>query len=476
MMIKLLSHSVIALSLILGFAPAVKPITISEADNFYTQTTTIDEEKLATAHKLLGEGLKLFNQRTKESLLQAIDKLEQALPLYQALNQSEAEAITLSLLGRVYDSLGDKQQALDKYNQALTIYRSVGYLSGEANTLNNIGNIYNSLGKQQKALDYLKQALPLRRAVGDRNGEAITLNNIGTVYVLLENNQQALDYYNRALPIFEIVGDRRSKVDILQNIAYINYASENYTTALQNINEAIEIIEEIRSNLVSKDLKASFFSTVQDNYKLKTEILMKLHQQKPNQGYDVLAFETSEQGKARSLLELLTEANIDIRQGVTPELVTEEEQLQNKLDAIEKRRISLCTNDCSQRLLNQLETERRELLEQYKQVKAKIRANSPEYAELTQPEPIKLKQLQRLLDEDTVLWQYSLWRDHSYVWVITKDSFTTHEIASNPEIEPIAREYHKLLQYDSIDKKLNSVATKLSQLITPPIAETKQLS
>ncbi len=69
------------------------------------------------------------------------------------------------------------------------------------------------------------------------------------------------------------------------------------------------------------------------------------------------------------------------------------------------------------------------------------------------------------------MWQYSLGQERSYIWVITKDSFITSELASRHEIETVAREYHKLLQYESRDKKLNYVATKLSQIITPPIAE-----
>ena len=346
----------------------------------------------------------------------------------------------------------------------------------EALTLLGIGRVYDLLGEKPKALDYYNQALSISQAINNRELEATVLNNIGLVYYSLGEKQKALNYYNQALTILGIVGDREKQAKTFSIISLIEYDKQNYDAALKNINKAIEIFEQIRNKILDNDLKASFFSTVEDYYKFKTEILMELHQLNPNQGYDVLAFETSEQGKARSLLELLTEANIDIRQGIALELVTAEKRLQNRLDAVEKRRISLCSKDCTPRQLNQLETERSELLEQYKQLKTKIRANSPKYAELTQPEPIKLQQLQKLLDEDTVLWQYSLWQEASYVWVITKDTFSTHELASREEIEPIAREYHKLLQYESRTNKLNSAATKLSQLITPPIVESQQKS
>ena len=57
----------------------------------------------------------------------------------------------------------------------------MGNRSGEAMTLTSLGVLYDSLGEKQKAIDYYNQALPIHRAVGDRSGEATTLNNLGSV-------------------------------------------------------------------------------------------------------------------------------------------------------------------------------------------------------------------------------------------------------------------------------------------------------
>jgi hypothetical protein len=54
----------------------------------------------------------------------------------------------------------------------MPILRAVGDRPGEATTLSNIGMVYDSLGEKQKALDYFNQALPIQRAVGDRSEEA----------------------------------------------------------------------------------------------------------------------------------------------------------------------------------------------------------------------------------------------------------------------------------------------------------------
>ena len=60
---------------------------------------------------------------------------------------------------------------------------------------------------------------------------------------------------------------------------------------------------------------------------------MQLHKQTPSKGYDAQTLAASEKSRARGLLELLTEANADIRKGVNPELLTQEKQLQQSINS-----------------------------------------------------------------------------------------------------------------------------------------------
>ena len=130
------------------------------------------------AERLFEEGMKLYQERSAESLRQAIQKWQEALSLYRVLNDKKNEAKTLVWIGFVYSALGEKQKALDYYNQALPILRAVGDRSMEATTLNNIGLVYSALGEKQKALVFYNQALPISRAVGDPYLEVTILDNI----------------------------------------------------------------------------------------------------------------------------------------------------------------------------------------------------------------------------------------------------------------------------------------------------------
>ncbi|MEM1171034.1 MAG: tetratricopeptide repeat protein [Cyanobacteria bacterium P01_H01_bin.35] len=115
----------------------------------------------AEAERLLKLGFELFDRGTAESLKGAITKWEEALLLFRKTGNLSREAITLLGIGRVYDSLGEKQKALTFYNQALPLSQQVGDKRGEARTLNNIGRVYDSLGEKQMALNYYQQALPI---------------------------------------------------------------------------------------------------------------------------------------------------------------------------------------------------------------------------------------------------------------------------------------------------------------------------
>ncbi len=119
-------------------------------------------------------------------------------------------------------SLGDMQKALEKFNEALPIFRAAADRSGEAVMLNNIGEVYDSLGEMQKALEKFNEALPIKRAMGERNEEAVTLNNIGMAYWKLGETQKALKRFNEALTIFHAVGNRSTEAVTLNNTGLVS--------------------------------------------------------------------------------------------------------------------------------------------------------------------------------------------------------------------------------------------------------------
>ncbi|MGD1803841.1 CHAT domain-containing protein, partial [Dapis sp. BLCC M126] len=404
----------------------------------------------------------------------ALSFYNQALSLDQKLGYRHNEAVAILNIGRVYKNLGEKQKALSLFNQALTIFQQMGYRSWQATTLNNISHIYSDLGEKEKALSLFKQALSLDRELGDRHGESATLHNIGLIYSDLGEKEKALSFYNQALSLSQKVGNRDRQAGILYNIAILKLDRGNLRESLTFIEKSLEIVEDLRSKFNSPELRISYFAIVQDYYQFYIHLLMELHQQNPNQDYDSKAFHASERSRARTLLELLNEASVDIRQGIDPQLATAERKLQQQLNTIETKRIKLLSGEYTPEQKVNIEQTRDELIDKYEQLRNKIRTTSPNYAALTQPQPLTLKQVkQQVLDDDTLLLQYSLGEESSYLWAITKDRIDSYQLPPQAEIKTAATELmvrmtgHKIR--DDI-KTFDSAADALTEIILQPVA------
>ncbi|OUL36453.1 CHAT domain-containing protein, partial [Nostoc sp. 106C] len=296
----------------------------------------------------------------------------------------------------------------------------------------------------------------------------------------LGDKQQALKFYNSALPLSKEVGDKAGEASNFYNLAYLERSRGNLQAARTNVEAAIKIIEELRTKIDSKELRTSYFATQQDVYKFYIDLLMELHKKEPSQGYAALALHYSERSRARSLIELLNEANAKILKGANPQLLAQERDLRQQIDAKATLRRNLETSannkdPKTQESIQQLTTEINNLLGQYQEIQAKIRASNPEYAKLTNPDPdkdiLKLPQIQQQLDKDTLLLQYSLGEERSYLWAVTPTSMQVYTLPGREEIEKVATKFHQsLLQRSASDLSIAN-ANQLSQLILAPVAD-----
>lgn len=448
----------------------------------------------------------------------ALDYYEKALPLYRAVGDQSGESSALNNIGSVYESLGEKQKALDNYNKALTLDRATGNRSDKANTLSNIGGVYESsrdthkaleyyeqalllsrtvgdrrteattlnsignaysyLGEKLKALDYYAKALPIFRAVENRTGEAMTLNNIGVVYHDLGEKQKALDYYKNALRLNRGDEDRRGEASTLFNFASLESGTGNLVEALSKIEDAISIIESLRTKIGSHALRISYFATVQKYYEFYIDLLMRLHKQKPSENYVGKALEASELSRARGLLELLSEANVNIRQGVDEKLLETERNLQQRISARTDARIRLLNSKHTQEQEDKINKEIKELTDEYEKTEAQIRTTSPRYAALAQPQPLTLTDIQKkVLDKDTILLEYALGAERSYLWVVTQDSIESYELPKGETINNAARAFNKTISKRptaATKKEYATAAQTLSDILLKPAADHLQ--
>lgn len=428
---------------------------------------------IANVNRLIGE----YEEALKSS--------KQLRELYRNLGNRLEEANVLSTIGRIHESMGQPEQVLESANEMLSMSRTMDsrFLEGAAFAM--ITRAHHLSGDYPKALESSTRALELLRLVRWGNSEANILTVVGMVHSSLGQPQQAVDAYNQELILRRSAGDRVGEADALFKLAQVERDRDNLHAARTHIEAALEIVESLRTKVASQDLRVSYLASVYKYYELHIDLLMQLHKYQPTAGYDALALEASERARARGLLELLTEAKADIRQGVAPELLKQERSLQEQLDALEKQRLELfsdkynyvdvATGNPDRKVVQEnLEKQSIALVAQYREVQSQIRATSPRYASLTQPQPLSLAQIQQqVLDEDTLLLEYSLGEKHSYLWAVTKTTITAHVLPKRSEVEAAAKGFRDVLTDPTLRNssiKWSRAGLPLTQMLLGPVA------
>ncbi len=379
----------------------------------------------------------------------ALNYYNQALSIWRATGDHRREAITLSNMGRAYASLDETTKALERYQAALKLHREVGNRLGEAVTIEKIGELYAALADPRKALESYEQALQLRRATGDRGGEASSLSNIGLLYTSLGDSENAMGYLSRSLNLFQAVRDRRGEAKALYGVARVERLRGNLVESRRQIDQAIALSEAVRADAGGQQLRASYLASVRRYYEFNIDLLMQLHQARPAEGFDAIALQASERARARGLIEMLAEAGGNIRQGVDATLLERESNLVQQLNAKAQR---LTQRNLPEQLAA-LKQEITLLETEYEQTQAAIRKTSPRYAAITQPQPLSLGQIQQQLDSETLLLEYSLGAERSFLWAITNDSLATYELPGEEQIKQSATRVYNFLTARSLVRK-----------------------
>ncbi|MDX2031370.1 MAG: CHAT domain-containing protein [Blastocatellia bacterium] len=412
---------------------------------------------------------------------------KRALDLWRSMKNYREVAITLANIGTVEAALNDPAAALTHYNQALQISREEGDLGGEAVGLQYLGEISAASGEPRKALVWFEQSLSLLRKAGNLWREAYVLRNLGALHLSMGEREKAREYATQALSLFDSIGDRSGQSLALYEIARVDRDAGRLEEARRGVEEAIRRGEAVRADVGSRQLRASYLASLQKYYSLQIDLLMRLDGLHPEAGYEALALQVSERARARGLLEMLVESGARIREGADPALLDRERDLSRRINA---RALTLMQLNSVPHRAEQAESLKRELSQlenEYEAVQAGLRRASPHYAAITQPQSLTIGELQRQLDSETALLEYSLGEDRSYVWAVTSDSIAGYALPGREEVDRAARQVYELLVARTLrkrnetlpqqrervalaDRRLPEAASLLSRMILQPVA------
>jgi len=339
----------------------------------------------------------------------------------------------------------DLDKALANYKESLRIARKIKDAETEIEALTNMGMAYIDLENYPEALKYSKLALEKAEMDQDLEEIANLLINIGVVNSLQGNYDLSLKYCQQAIDTAPRAGKENILWEAYFEIASAHLRHGNHKKSLENYKKSISFIEKIRSRIQLEELKASYLASDKriEAYQNTVNLLCKLHDSEPEKLHNIEAFDYLERAKARAFLDRLEVSQVNISQGVDIELLSQEEDLMKEISGLN---LKLFTPGLGKEQAKSINEQLRLSEERVEALKRKIRLSSPAYADLKYPQIITLDQAQKqMLGNKTAFLEYSLGKENSYAFVITKKEFKIFPLPPARKINEQVSEYLKAI-------------------------------
>jgi CHAT domain-containing protein len=438
----------------------------------------VDLAKIKQGISGLSDPVELYPRRTESDLREAISFYRQAKELNDRRGASYGGYIAWQM-GAVTRDLGDLDGALKYLERAAALYKQ------SAATLAfiwlDLAKVHIARGDKAMARAILAPAVPLLRTRRASLHLAQVLIDADDPAAAIEINKQALAAGSGALEMHRVAR-------IHGSLARAERSLGNFNNARNHILIAIETAESLRTRLTDDDVRSTYFASVQKFYDFYVDLLMQAHKAQPEKEYDRHALEVSEKARSRDLNDLLKLSGVDVRNGIDPGLLSQERTLRAQLNEKAFRQNRIRSQKHTKEDLDRAQREVADAADALASLEAEIKRRSPKYAAITQPVAITVRQIQELLDPGTVMLEYLLGDDKSYLWVVSAGSIQSVDLPPRDEIERRAlRVYeavtdrNKIIKGESArqqekrvrsaDAEYAAAAAALSETLLKPAAE-----
>lgn len=458
--------------IMLGFIDARKEEWSNSISLLTQAQALVDEENDPGLMGRVAAGLAdIFNESGMPEI--GLVHYRRALDYYRRTPEARDDMRIILYLGVTHYLLGNNTEALTHLNRALISVDPDGL--DAASCYHQLGRVDISIREYDAALTHLQSALTIYTRASNPAEAAQVRALMGQVYQQQGQLESARQKYLQALAAFDKISDRVNQAVVYYALGSLELLDRRYDVAEGYLRQSIELTEDMLQTNTSSDLTASFSATVHERYEKYIECLMRQRRARPAEGFTARAFESSELGRARSLVEVLRATGTDLVPGLDPTLAEQEKSLRQALRVKKDYKVALLSRDYKKESLDALEAELARLGAEYKRVTETIRTRYPSCEQITRPAAWGLSQIQKevIADGETVLLEYSLGEDESYVWAVTRDEIKSYELPARATVEEAAQNVYKLLTTPpgtEVSDKLPSALRELSQMVLVPVA------
>ncbi len=330
---------------------------------------------------------------------------------------------TLPTLARYSYLRGDNVEGKKLYNKSLVLAKNLKSDFHIAIVKEDLGRLAFENDSFDAAISNYKEALLIYDRLKIRLPRIY--NQLGETYLKKGDLILAENYLNLAFDFNRRNKDFLPLSENLYNLAKLNINEQNFNLSLRQLEESLTIAESLSKNVFNNNLSKAYFSNVFERYELYINLLMQHEKGVPSEDFAVKALQASEKSRSRSLLETLRLTDANFTKDADPELVEREKKVRSSLNLKADKMTELLSNNADKTETDKLDNEINSLQNEIEEIKAKFKQQSPIYSAIKNPPPFDLAEFQQnVLDDKSVLFEFSLGEKESYLWLIGKTEFS----------------------------------------------------
>jgi len=326
------------------------------------------------------------------------------------------------------------------------------------------GNALRKQGELQPAQEIMTRALTVANNINPRGRFAAQARfDLGQVYADEGNLTQALDQHRIAEEIRKQISPMALwEAKSLGAMAVIEERLGRPELAMEHYSQSIEIFDKQRSNLARADSLA--FDRVYPDYSARFAALLLDRQQ------TVRAFELVDHSRARTLAGTLSENHVKLLSGISPALLAKDRKLEMALSDLAEERIRVLTEQKGKGLPD-IDKKIAAATAEHDVVESQMRLSNPRYGALTQQKLPALAQIQAALGIDTVLLEYCIRREHSYVFAVDRRRIRSFELSAGTQLNKLALATYQLWSKRNPKSEAQATAEQLSEAALASVAD-----
>lgn len=406
----------------------------------------------------------------------ALEYAQRALRVLQRTGEQQSSASALSLIGLIYENQKNYAGALQNYRKSLQMCEKIGDKKIIAENLVRIGGVELHLAQYDRALSNGRRAAAIYESLGVKPGAGASYLMMGSAYRKLGRLEEAEQSLTQSIEYVKDLGMPELLWPALYQKGLVLSDRKNATEAIQSFKDSIEVIEQVRSQVTLTEQKWAYFENKLDVYEDLVNLLIQ-------NGQTAEAFGYVQRAKGRSFLDMLSEARIDPKSDLDPELYHKKvTMLAALMNTNKKIREQYEKDEPDKAEIERLEKARNDLNGKYVDLIIEIRKQNPRYANLQHPQPLSLSDAQSLLNNETAILDFFVSNSQPLLFAITDSEVKVIRLPPVAKLDSQVKELMEAIQKpdpagqlagDAYTRYKNNAAMLYRELILPAQAVLK---